>query len=393
MKFFTKSVKSCTARVGTLSEFERIPNSSFETPLALIYTRGGCVPHLTKEVLNMITTNSLLLSVPLSNSVLMTEAMKNTNTNFAKFVGMEEHINLLTIHDPAQLTPSGFRKLDSISLWTRSGRQVLTSNKYMDIVEAFKPDLYVALCDGDTNVDSSRKRALNSVRLNKTLFEQCFSRHSASENLKSVGILAAIEGGYDIEARTSSVDDLKDKPVMGYVIDGLHNNGPSVQNISLEQVKQVVEHTVNLLPVDKPKVSMGCWNPLMVLEFVELGVDVFDTSYPYVATENSEAFTFLCDHTDCNNVGHVISLAEKRYKDEFSPICSQCECLACKNHTRAYLHHLYNTKEMLHTVLLMIHNVHQYLKFFQDIRENIRTGTLDRYKKIISLKFLKHNVT
>lgn len=68
----------------------------------------------------------------------------------------------------------------------------------------------------------------------------------------------------------------------------------------------------NLLPVEKLKVSMGCWNPLTVLDLVELGIDVFDTSYPYVITENLEALTFLCDHQDCNNIGHVISFTEKR---------------------------------------------------------------------------------
>lgn len=60
--------------------------------------------------------------------------------------------------------------------------------------------------------------------------------------------------------------------------------------------------------------SLGCWNPVTVLELVELGVDVFDTSYPYVATENSEGLTFLCDHDTCKNVTHVISFTEKRYR-------------------------------------------------------------------------------
>lgn len=114
----------------------------------------------------------------------------------------------------------------------------------MDIVEAFKPDLYIALCDGDTNIDSSKKRVTKAVKRSKTLFDQCLTRHSISEALKTAGILAAVEGGYDIEGRTASADYLKDKPVVGYVIDGLHNNGSTVKNITSEQVKDIVKHTV-----------------------------------------------------------------------------------------------------------------------------------------------------
>lgn len=114
----------------------------------------------------------------------------------------------------------------------------------MDIVEAYQPDLYVALCDGDTNIKSGAKRASKAVLRSKTLLEQCLNIHQHSKVLKSKGILGSVEGGYDLQAREESVDYLKDKPLAGFVIDGLHNNGPSVQNISSEQIKQVVRHTI-----------------------------------------------------------------------------------------------------------------------------------------------------
>ncbi|XP_033297507.1 queuine tRNA-ribosyltransferase accessory subunit 2 isoform X1 [Bombus bifarius] len=393
MKFSTSSIKSCAARIGTLTEFERIPNAIFETPLALIYTKGGCVPHLTKDVFKMVTSDPQMLSVSLSSTYLMLESMKDNNVNFANFVGMKEYINFVTIHDPAYTTPSGFREANSIPIWTRGGKLTLTPNMYMNVIETFKPDMYVALCDGDTNINSSKKRVSNSVQNSMTFFDQCFTKHSSSEALKSSEILGAIEGGYDKGARTKSINYLKTKPVIGYVIDGLHNNGPDVKNIPSEQIREIVQHTINLLPPEKLKVSVGCWNPLTVLDLVELGTDIFDTSYPYIITENLRALTFLCDHDDCNNVGHTISFTEEsRYADDFSPICSHCECLTCKNHTKAYLYHLCNVKEMLGTVLLMIHNVHQYLEFFKIIRESIKCGILDDCKKKINLKFKQGNV-
>ncbi|KAL6442808.1 hypothetical protein ACFW04_002699 [Cataglyphis niger] len=391
MKFFTESVARCAARIGTLSGFERMPNVSFETPLLLIYTKGGSVPHLTKDVFKMITLEQQLLSVSLSSTVLMTDVIKEFNTSFADFVSMKEYINFLSIHDPAYTTNPGFQQLDSISVWSRTGRIVFTANKYMELVQNYKPDLYVALCDGDTNINSSAKRVSKAVLRSKTLLEQCLDIHLHSDTLKSKGILGPVEGGYNLQAREESINYLKDKPLAGFVIDGLHNNGPSVQNISTEQIKEVVQHTINLLPTNKMRVSMGCWNPITVLDLIELGVDVFDSSYPYVITEQSEALTFMCDHDICENDQYKMSIVEKRYKDDFSPICKKCECLTCQNHTRAYLHHLHHTKEMLGLVLLMIHNTHHYLQFFIAIRDSIKNGTFNHLQTKIRLKYTSPN--
>lgn len=123
----------------------------------------------------------------------------------------------------------------------------------MELVEAYKPDLYVALCDGDTNINSSAKRVSKSIIRSKTLLEQCLNIHVNSDILKSKGILGPVEGGYNLQAREESIDYLKDKPLAGFVIDGLHNNGPTVQNISSEQIKEVVHHTIVSIEIPKLK--------------------------------------------------------------------------------------------------------------------------------------------
>ncbi|KAH0946504.1 hypothetical protein HN011_003238 [Eciton burchellii] len=387
MKFFTDSVARCAARIGILSGFERIPDITFETPLLLIYTKGGSVPHLTKDIFKMVTLEKQLLSVSLPSTLLMMDAIQELGLSFAEFVSMKEYINFLSIHDPAYTTNSGYQQLDSISIWTRIGRTMCTAKKYMEIVQIYKPDLYVALCDGDTNINSSTKRVTKAINRSRTLLEQCLDIHLSSDILKSKGILGSIEGGYNLQAREEFISYLKDKPLTGFVIDGLHNNGPEVQDISSEQVKQVIKHTINLLPVDKVKASMGCWNPVTVLDLVELGVDIFDSSYPYIITEQSQALIFLCDHDVCANDSYTMSIKEERYKDDFSPICKKCTCLTCQNHTRAYLHHLQHTKELLGSVLLMIHNIHHYLQFFAAIRDSIKNGTFDQLQTRIRLKY------
>lgn len=156
----------------------------------------------------------------------------------------QEYINFLSIHDPTCLTTSGFQQLNSISVWSRTGRIVLTAQKYMELVQVCKPDLYVALCDGDTNINSSAKRVAKAITRSKTLLEQCLDIHLSSDTLRSRGILGSVEGGYNLQARKESIEYLKDKALAGFVIDGLHNNGPDVQNIPSEQVKEIIQHTI-----------------------------------------------------------------------------------------------------------------------------------------------------
>ena len=114
----------------------------------------------------------------------------------------------------------------------------------MDLVEIVKPDIYLVLCDGDTDLTSTSKRAKKAVYRSRICLEKCLSRHNTSEILKSSGILGAVEGGYDIDARETSIEYLKDKPLFGFVIDGLHRNGPEVEKISFKEIKQIVEHTI-----------------------------------------------------------------------------------------------------------------------------------------------------
>lgn len=112
----------------------------------------------------------------------------------------------------------------------------------MDLVETFEPDLYVALCDG--MMHDSEKRISKAMNRSKTLMDQCIKRHAASDKLKSKSILGAVEGCYNLKIREESVEYLKDKPFDGYVIDGLHGNGPDVQDIKWKQIENVIQHTI-----------------------------------------------------------------------------------------------------------------------------------------------------
>ena len=79
-----------------------------------------------------------------------------------------------------------------------------------------------------------------------------------------------------------------------------------------------------------------------------------------------------------------------RYKDDFSPFVESCECLACKQHSKAYTNHLLITKELLGPMLLTIHNLHHYQKFFEAIHKCIRDDRLAELKELIEMQYKKN---
>lgn len=151
---------------------------------------------------------------------------------------------LLTIQDPGETTVPGFNEKDTVALWTRHGKQLMNPDQYMDLVETFKPDFYMALCDGNTNSESTLKRVEKSVERSRVMLDRCLIRHNDSKILRNKGILAAVEGGYNLEARIRSIKNLEGIDFAGYVIDGLHNNGPETEKINFQMIENVIRNTI-----------------------------------------------------------------------------------------------------------------------------------------------------
>lgn len=94
----------------------------------------------------------------------------------------------------------------------------------------------------------------------------------------------------------------------------------------------------------------------MVIDLVVAGVDVFDNTLPFLYTESQNALTFNfdVDHPEQNSSGLHISTVEEKNKDEFQPILKDCTCLTCSKHTLAYIRHLFDSKELLGSILLFM---------------------------------------
>lgn len=387
MKFCVKSVRN-SGRIGCLTVTDSNARSTLQTPLLTVYTRGGNVPHITHDVLQMITSESLLMHMPLTTTFTSCSSIESFGRGISDFVGLKEYPSYITPQDPAVKTPSGYNVTNKVAVWTKNGKRIIDSSRYMAMIESMKPNIYLSLCDGDTDSSSSKKRVNKCTSRSMSLFQECYRLHKASEVLKDSVLLAPLEGGYDISARRAFAEEIRTYDVFGYVLDGLHTNGPEVENIKFISVESVVTECLAHLPEEKLRVVHGAWNPVTLLKLVAAGFDVFDTSLPYISTERGSAFIFAfnknmlsLDQAQSKHktkaVWYEICLQDDIFKDIFEPISKDCSCLACKNHTQAYIHHLLTSHELLGRVLLMIHNLHHYLEFFKSIRRAIENDALE----------------
>uniref|UniRef100_A0A182QNR0 Queuine tRNA-ribosyltransferase accessory subunit 2 n=1 Tax=Anopheles farauti TaxID=69004 RepID=A0A182QNR0_9DIPT len=381
MKFTLSTVSKCSGRLGVLAGIDRLPAVSIQTPGFIFHTKGGSVPHLSKEAMQHVSsTEPTFLHLSISNTLHMQEAIKASRTTIAEFIAQSNSATLLFPRDPSESAIPGVPEKESLPIYTRYGRRNIGVNEYMEMVEAFRPDAYTPLYDADTDESSSKKREQKSLDRTEKFVEQSLDWHRKSDVLRSCALIGPVVGGYNEKLREKSIEFLRntDAPYVGYLIDGLHMNGASVAYMDGKAAVPVVTNVCKQLPEEKVRFCFGAYDAKLVLDLVASGVDVFDTSYVYVkAAQEHRALAFSFDVKSTPNE-HTTELdtTDAQLAEDFSPLVAGCACYTCQKHSRAYVHHLHNTREMLGPILIMIHNLHHYLEFFKAIRHHVANDTL-----------------
>lgn len=157
----------------------------------------------------------------------------------------------------------------------------------------------------------------------------------------------------------------------GYAIGGLSVGEP--KDIMVEYLN----YTVQFMPENKPRYLMGVGTPDYLFEAVEAGIDMADCVLPTRIARNGTAMT---------SKGKLV-IKNAKYAKDFAPLDDECDCYACKNHTRAYIRHLINVDEILGARLLSIHNLRFLLKTMENIRQAIREDRFLEYKKEFYKKY------
>nr|SVE74265.1 EOG090X08JG [Daphnia barbata] len=411
MKFTVSLVAKSSARLGSLSDFARIPEAAFETPMLLLHTRGASVPHLSYDLLQMVSTENHILQMPLVTLVDHTRNVKAFGKGIAEFAGLKEYLNYVSVQDPSTITPEGYHEKNSISLWTRGGRKLINPEIYMSCIEDLKPDMFQAIVDGDTTSSSSAKRVRRSVDDTIKFTAACADLKEKSEILKNTPMLASVTGGYNIKERLRCIAELNGLGVAGYVIDGFHTNGESATSLSWEDMEPVLTETLSSLLENLPRAFQGPVTPIVLLKLVSKGIDIFDATFPWLVAERGGALVFpnsllktnspvtetlpcvktpslvdqseedgatdkKCSKEEFVDRAYEINLKDKLFFDDRRPLVEDCPCYCCRKYSRSYVHHLSVTSELQGPILLMMHNLHHYITFFRAIRLAIREDEL-----------------
>ncbi|XP_053519112.1 queuine tRNA-ribosyltransferase accessory subunit 2 isoform X2 [Artibeus jamaicensis] len=405
----TKVADGC--RLGKIKNLGKARDCSMDIPGCLLYTKTGSAPHLTHHTLHKIHGVPAMAQLTLSSLAEHHEVLTEYKEGIGKFIGMPESLLYCSLHDPVSPCPAGYVTNKSVSVWGFGGRVEMTASRFMAIQQALQPDWFQCLSDGEASCAeaTSIKRARKSVDRSLLFLDHCLRLQEESEVLQKSTIIGVIEGGDVMEERLRSARETAKRPVGGFLLDGFQGD-PATLETRLNLLSSVTAE----LPEDKPRLISGVSRPDEVLECIERGVDLFESFFPYQVTERGCALTFSFDYqpnpeetllqqngtqeeikcvdqtkkiktTSCDQemTSFEINLKEKKYQEDFDPLVRGCSCYCCKNHTRAYIHHLLVTSELLAGVLLMIHNFEHYFGFFHSIREALKSDRLALLKELI----------
>jgi queuine tRNA-ribosyltransferase len=173
-------------------------------------------------------------------------------------------------------------------------------------------------------------------------------------------LFAIVQGGMHRDLREKSAQTLVEMGFQGYAMGGLSVGEPK------SMMLDVLEWTTSLLPEKTPRYLMGVGTPEDIIDAVMLGVDFFDCVLPTRNARNGTLFTS----------SGKLSIKQAQYAEDRRPVDETCACYTCRHYSRAYLRHLYLSKEILSSRLNTIHNLFYYINLLVKIREAIHEGRL-----------------
>lgn len=177
------------------------------------------------------------------------------------------------------------------------------------------------------------------------------------------GLFGIVQGSVFPDLRQESADALQQIGFDGYAIGGL------AVGEGQEAMLSVLDYTTPMLPADKPRYLMGVGKPEDIVQAVLRGVDMFDCVIPTRSGRNARAYT---------GYGEV-NLRNAKHAEGTRPLEEGCDCPACRDHSCAYLHHLFKADEMLGPILLTWHNLRFYQRLMQSLRDAIAQGKVQPF--------------
>ncbi len=239
-------------------------------------------------------------------------------------------------------------------------RLFLTPEESMRIQHVLNSDVAM-IFDECTPYPADERQAATSMRLSLRWARRSHDEHQRLENTNA--LFGIVQGGMHEPLRDESLAGLTDIGFDGYAIGGLSVGEPK------EEMQRILAYTAPRLPQHKPRYLMGVGTPEDLVFSVTQGIDMFDCVMPTRNARNGWLFT---RHGD-------IKIRNASHKADTGPLDPTCDCHTCRHFSRAYLHHLHRSGEILGARLNTLHNLYYYQTLMRELRAAIAAGELTEY--------------
>ena len=338
----------CAARTGEVLT----PHGSFQTPIFMPVGTQATVKAVTPE--NLVELGAEII---LANTYHL--FLRPGHELIGKLGGLHRFMHwdrpiltdsggfqIFSLRELAKISEDGaaFRShLDGSSLF-------LSPEDAVAVQETLGSDIMMCL-DTCIPYPADRSETLAATELTSRWAERSQTARKETGQL----LFGIVQGGMYHDLRSQAVDQLLDIGFDGYALGGLSVGEPN------ELMMDITEHTAKLLPQNHPIYLMGVGTPEDLVESVYRGVDMFDCVMPTRNARNGMLFT---------SRGRVV-IKNSRYSNDLRPPDESCGCYTCLNYSRAYLRHLYLSREILAYHLNTIHNLYYFVGLMRSMRKAI----------------------
>jgi queuine tRNA-ribosyltransferase len=260
---------------------------------------------------------------------------------------------------------SGLRKLTEEGVTFKShvdgSKHHLTPERSMEIQRLLGSDIVMCF-DECPALPADRDRIVQSMRLS---MRWAARSRDAFGDRPGHALFGIQQGGLEQDFRAESAEALQKIGFDGYAIGGL------AVGEGQEAMFGCLDFAPDMLPTDKPRYLMGVGKPDDIVGAVKRGVDMMDCVLPSRSGRTGQIFTRR----------GVLNIKNARHLNDPRPLDEACSCPACRNYSRAYLHHVFKSQEIISSMLLTWHNLQYYQDLMQGMRDAIATGKFDEFEK------------
>ncbi len=348
----------CAARRGEV----RTPHGTIQTPIFMPVgtqaTVKGVTPENLKELgAQIILANTYHLFIRPGHELIRELGGLHRFMHWDRPILTDSGgFQIFSLRDLAKITEEGaaFKShVDGADLF-------LSPEDAVAVQEALGSDIMMCL---DTCIPhpATRDETVAATELTARWAKRSRAAHRNRDQL----LFGIVQGGMYPDLRARAVEQLVEIGFDGYAIGGLSVGEPN------EKMYEITEHTAALMPQDHSIYLMGVGTPEDLVEAVYRGVDMFDCVMPTRNARNGMLFT---------STGRVV-IKNARYTRDPLPLDENCDCYTCRNFSRAYLRHLYMTREILSSQLNTIHNLHYFVGLMARMRRAIEEDRFIAFRK------------